>query len=275
MSTIELRAASKDYGGRRVIDGLSLRIESGERVVLFGPSGAGKSTVLHLIAGLVVPDEGEILIADERVAIAGRNLQEPRQRGIGMVFQDLALWPHMTVAENIEFGLRARKLQAAERRRRINEVIELVGLGDYLESKPGELSGGEQQRVALARALALAPRIVLMDEPLSSLDEELNFQLRTEILRLHKSRGFTLVYVTHRPDEANDLGTRTVYLKRGPVLDRKVPMKSCRLAGMGRWALLPSITTAIAIFQLIAAMITTLAACGAASVALYLAGGMP
>jgi iron(III) transport system ATP-binding protein len=218
MSTIELRAASKDYGGRRVIDGLSLRIESGERVVLFGPSGAGKSTVLHLIAGLVVPDEGEILIADERVAIAGRNLQEPRQRGIGMVFQDLALWPHMTVAENIEFGLRARKLQAAERRRRINEVIELVGLGDYLESKPGELSGGEQQRVALARALALAPRIVLMDEPLSSLDEELDFQLRTEILRLHKSRGFTLVYVTHRPDEANDLGTRTVHLKRRPIL---------------------------------------------------------
>lgn len=214
---IELRAVSKDYNGRRVIDGVSLKVETGERVVLFGPSGCGKSTLLHLIAGLVVPDEGDILIDGEPVATAGRNLREPQQRGIGMVFQDLALWPHMSVAENLEFGLRAKSVPAAERGRRVQEMVDLVHLGDYLNARPAELSGGQQQRVALARALVLKPRIVLMDEPFSALDEALNQQLRQEILRLHGDLEFTLVFVTHNRDEAAALATRIIYLKQGHI----------------------------------------------------------
>jgi iron(III) transport system ATP-binding protein len=217
MSMIEFRAVSKVYSGRRVIDALSLKIEAGERVILFGPSGCGKSTVLHLITGLVTPESGDILVNDELVAAGGRIFCEPEQRGIGMVFQDLALWPHMTVSENIEFGLRARKIPDKERKKRVRDVVDLVGLGDYLNVRPGELSGGQQQRVALARALALAPRIVLMDEPLSSLDEALNIQIRKEILRLHCELRFTLVYVTHNRDEAKELGTRSMHLRNGRI----------------------------------------------------------
>jgi len=217
MSMIELRGVSKDYNGRRVINDMSLKVESGERVVLFGPSGCGKSTVLQLIAGLVIPNTGEVLINEDLVATAKGNLREPEQRGIGMVFQDLALWPHMTVSENIEFGLRARRIPSNKRKGCVKEMADLVGLQDYLNSKPAELSGGQQQRVALARTLALAPPIVLMDEPLSTLDEALNLQLREEIMRLHGDLGFTLVCVTHNRDEAQQLGTRTIYLKQGRV----------------------------------------------------------
>jgi iron(III) transport system ATP-binding protein len=214
---IEFRKVSKEYHRRRVIDTLSLRVDEKERVVLFGPSGCGKSTVLHLIAGLIIPDSGDILINGQLVAAAGKNLREPAERGVGMVFQDLALWPHMTVAENIEFGLRARRTPDRERKQRVRAMVDLVGLGDYLNAKPSELSGGQQQRVAIARTLALAPRIVLMDEPLSTLDEALNRQLRKEILRLHSDLGFTLVYVTHSRDEAKELGTRTIQLKHGRI----------------------------------------------------------
>jgi iron(III) transport system ATP-binding protein len=136
----------------RGVDALSFTIESGERIVLFGPSGCGKSTTLLLIAGLATPDSGDIAIDGKVVSTARRIFVPPQSRGVGMVFQDLALWPHMSVAENIAFGLRARRVPAAERKRRIGEIANLVGLGDYLNIKPGELSGGEQQRVALARA---------------------------------------------------------------------------------------------------------------------------
>jgi ABC-type sugar transport system ATPase subunit len=224
MSMIELRRVSKDYNGRHVINDVSLKVETGERIVLFGPSGCGKSTVLQLIAGLVIPDSGEVLINEEVVATAKSNLREPAQRGIGMVFQDLALWPHMTVAENIEFGLRAKQIPPNKRKERVREMTDLVGLGDYLKAKPAELSGGQQQRVALARTLALAPPIVLMDEPLSTLDDALNLQLREEIMRLHSDLGFTLVYVTHNREEAQELGTRTIYLKQGRVEPRIQPV---------------------------------------------------
>jgi ABC-type ATPase involved in cell division/ABC-type spermidine/putrescine transport system permease subunit II len=157
MSMIEFRSVCKEYHGRRVIDMLSLKIEPKERVVLFGPSGCGKSTALHLIAGLVIPDAGDILVNDELVATVRKSLREPQQREIGMVFQDLALWPHMTVRENIEFGLRAKRIPEKQRRQRVKEMVDLVGLDDYLSAKPGELSGGQQQRVALARTLAVAP----------------------------------------------------------------------------------------------------------------------
>jgi iron(III) transport system ATP-binding protein len=217
MTMIEFRKVSKSYHGRLVIDGISLSIERGGRIVLFGPSGCGKSTVLHLIAGLIVPNSGDILIDGELAATAGKNLKEPLQRGIGMVFQDLALWPHMTVAENIDFGLAAKRVPKDERRQRVREMVDLVRLGDYLNVRPGTLSGGEQQRVALARALVLAPRILLMDEPLSNLDDELSLQIRKEILRLHCNLGFTLVYVTHSRDDANDLGVRTIRLRQGQI----------------------------------------------------------
>lgn len=217
MSMIELRAVSKEYEGRRVVDSVHLRVEDGERVVLFGPSGCGKTTVLHLIAGLTIPEAGKVLIGDQVVAKACRNLCEPEQRGIGMVFQDFALWPHMTVGENIEFGLRAKRMPSGQRDHRVREMVELVRLGEYVNARPAELSGGQQQRVALARALALAPRILLMDEPLSTLDDELNLQLRKEILRLQRDLRFTLVYVTHSRDEASVLGTRIVYLRHGRI----------------------------------------------------------
>jgi ABC-type sugar transport system ATPase subunit len=217
MSMIEVRDVSKSYSGRLVIDAMSLTVEKGERVVLFGPSGCGKSTVLHLIAGLAIPDSGDILIDGELAASAGKNIRGPQQRCVGMVFQDLALWPHMTVAQNIEFGLIAKRTPKNERRQRVKEMADLVRLGDYLDVRPGMLSGGQQQRVALARALATAPRILLMDEPLSNLDEELGLQMQEEILRLHRELGFTLVYVTHSRDEASKIGSRIIRLRQGRI----------------------------------------------------------
>jgi iron(III) transport system ATP-binding protein len=217
MSTIEFRSVTKTFRGRRVIDALTFTIESGERLVLFGPSGCGKSTTLLLIAGLAAPDSGDIGIGGTIVSTARRIVVPPQSRGVGMVFQDLALWPHMSVAENLAFGLRAQRIPVEERKRRIGEIASLVGLGDHLNVRPGELSGGEQQRVALARALALQPRVLLMDEPLSNLDAALNRRLCSEILRLHAKLAFTLVYVTHSRDEAQQIGTRTIELDhRGP-----------------------------------------------------------
>ena len=212
MSTIEFRSVTKTYQNGRGVDALSFTIELGERIVLFGPSGCGKSTTLLLIAGLATPDFGDIAIDGKVVSTARRIFVPPQSRGVGMVFQDLALWPHMSVAENIAFGLRARRVPAAERKRRIGDIANVVGLGNYLNVRPGELSGGEQQRVALARAIALQPRILLMDEPLSNLDAALSRRLRTEILRLHAELAFTLVYVTHSSDEARDIGMRTIEL---------------------------------------------------------------
>jgi iron(III) transport system ATP-binding protein len=219
VSAIEFRSVSKIYQGHRAIDALLFTIKAGERVVLFGPSGCGKSTILLLIAGLLAPDAGEICINGRVVSTARRIIVAPQARGIGMVFQDLALWPHMSAAENIAFGLRAQRVPAEERKRRTRNIANLVELGDHLNVKPGELSGGEQQRVALARALAMEPCILLMDEPLSALDEALNRKLRSEILRLHDELGFTLVYVTHSRDEARELGTRVVHLSGGRIVE--------------------------------------------------------
>ena len=224
MSAIELRDVLKTYNGRRVVNGISVSVERNERVVLLGLSGCGKTTVLRLVAGLEVPDSGAISIDGNEVAVGGRNLIEPEQRHIGMVFQDLALWPQMTVFQHLQFALRYDKLNMpTDRPRRIQEVLEMVRLADRAHAKPGELSGGQQQRVALARALVTRPAIVLMDEPLSSLDHELNLHLRGEILRLHAALGFTLVYVTHSREEAADIGTRVIAMQNGKVRDATIP----------------------------------------------------
>ncbi len=208
---------SKRYRERVAVTELSLRVPPGERLVLLGPSGCGKTTVLRLLAGLAAPDHGQIDINGEVVATDGRNLKGPEGRGLGMVFQDLALWPHLTVGGNLEFGLKAQGVPATERRRRIGETLDLMQLQSYAEAWPGDLSGGQQQRIALARALLLSPKLLLMDEPLSSLDVELTFQLRQELLRLQGELGFTLIYVTHNLEEAFDIATRIVVMKDGHI----------------------------------------------------------
>jgi len=215
VSLLELEAVRVVLGGRRILDGIDLAVEEGERVVVLGPSGSGKTTVLRLLAGLAVPAAGRVLVGGRPAAADGRLLIPPEERQVGMVFQDLALWPHLTVAGNLELGLRARGVPRTVRRQRVAEMLELVELGDRARARPGELSGGEQQRVALARALVLRPRALLLDEPLSSLDPPLARRLVGVILRLQERLGLTLVHVTHDREEARALATRTLFLERG------------------------------------------------------------
>lgn len=216
---IRFERVSKEFEGRTAVTDFSLAIEQGERVVIFGPSGCGKTTVLRLLAGLVAPDSGRILMGEVVVSAPGRVHLAPEERNLGIVFQDLALWPHLTVRGNLEFGLKARRVRKEEREKRIGEMLDLVNLSSRAGSKPGGLSGGEQQRVALARALVLHPQALLMDEPLSSLDRELNLQLRSDILRLHKNLGFTLIYVTHNREEALEIATCMVQMSQGRIVD--------------------------------------------------------
>jgi len=219
MTIVAMESVSKLYNGARVLDNVSLAIQEAERVVILGPSGCGKTTILRLIAGFIAPDTGSVSIAGERVAREGRIITPPEKRNLGMVFQDLALWPHLTVRGNIELGLKAKATPKDARRRRIREILELVGMTDYEHRKPAELSGGQQQRVAVARALVLEPRVLLMDEPLSSLDLELNVRLRREIVRLQERLGFSLLYVTHDQEEAFDIATRVVSMKQARIED--------------------------------------------------------
>ncbi len=218
MSLLELDSVRLTYGERHALDGVDLSVEDAERLVILGPSGCGKTTVLRLLAGLATPDEGRVFVAGRLAAADGHLFIEPERRGIGMVFQDLALWPHLSVAGNLELGLRARGMPRAERRRRIREMLGLVELDNLATAHPPELSGGQQQRVALARALVLQPPALLMDEPLSGLDPDLNRRLRNEILTLQTRLGFALVYVTHDREEARALATRTVLMERGHVI---------------------------------------------------------
>jgi iron(III) transport system ATP-binding protein len=217
LKLIEFQSVSKSYNSRLAVQDFSLFVEPGERIVILGPSGCGKTTVLRLLAGFITPDSGSISIGNELVARDGKNLRQPEERGLGMVFQDLALWPHLSVKGNLEFGLRAKGIGASERSERIHEILRLVEMDDYLKATPAELSGGQQQRVALARALVLRPKALLMDEPLSNLDEELNRRLRKEILRLHEALGFTLLFVTHDREESTELGTRVVFMRSGRI----------------------------------------------------------
>lgn len=219
MSYIDLDRVSKNFGARGAIDRLSLHIEKSERLVLFGPSGCGKTTVLRLLAGLEVPDKGEIRLDGRVVATAGKNLVPPEKRDLGMVFQDLALWPHMTVQQNLMFGLNARSVPKREAHVRVRKLLERIGLDPRIDAKPHQLSGGEQQRVALARALVTRPSILLMDEPLSSLDDERKRTIASDLLGLQSQFGFTLIYVTHDRSEADMLASKVRQMRNGRVTE--------------------------------------------------------
>ncbi len=217
MSYIEVDRVSKSFGERVAINELSVWIERSERLVLFGPSGCGKTTVLRLLAGLEVPELGAIRIDARVVASAGKNIVPSEKRDLGMVFQDLALWPHMTVQQNLTFGLDARGIRKQEAGVRVKDMLHRVGLEHRIDDKPHQLSGGEQQRVALARALVSQPSILLMDEPLSSLDDERKRMIASDLLSLHSQFGFTLIYVTHDRTEADMLGSRVCQMRDGRV----------------------------------------------------------
>ena len=212
MSEIVLEGVSKHYGAVRAVDNVSLRADAGKFLVLLGPSGCGKSTVLRLIAGLEEVTRG-------RVLIGGRDVTrlDPDKRRVSMVFQSYALFPHLSVAENIVFGLKVRGTAAAQRNERLKKVAELVGLSAQLERKPSQLSGGQRQRVALARAIIAENAICLMDEPLSNLDAQLRHGMRVEIRALQQRLGMTVVYVTHDQVEAMSMADRIVLLREGRI----------------------------------------------------------
>jgi ABC-type Fe3+/spermidine/putrescine transport system ATPase subunit len=209
---ISVKNLTKRFGAQAAVNGVSLSIEEGEMFTLLGPSGCGKTTLLRLVAGFYAPDEGEIRFGDRVV-----NQVPPHERGIGMVFQNYALWPHMTVGENVSYGLKLRKIPPADIAGRVEAVLEKVKLGGLADRYPGQLSGGQQQRVALARALVLNPQILLLDEPLSNLDAKIRVQVRAEIRKLQKELGITTVYVTHDQEEALTLSDRIAVFNQGRV----------------------------------------------------------
>jgi multiple sugar transport system ATP-binding protein len=218
MAEVTLRRLVKRFGKVEVLHGIDLDIGRGELVVLVGPSGCGKSTTLRLIAGLETADGGEI-------AIGGRvvNDLEPKDRNIAMVFQNYAIYPHMTVARNIGFGLKTARLPRAEKDTRIRATAELLGLTPLLERRPAQLSGGQRQRVAIGRALVRDPAVFLFDEPLSNLDAQLRTQMRLEIKKLHQRLGTTIVFVTHDQVEAMTLADRIVVMRDGHILQVGTP----------------------------------------------------
>ncbi|QUG82505.1 ABC transporter ATP-binding protein [Bacillus nitratireducens] len=218
---IELKDVSKVYKNAEetAVKDVSVHIKKGEFFVLVGPSGCGKSTLLRMIAGLEEISSGDLMI-NERVA----NDLEPKDRNLSMVFQNYALYPHLTVEENILFGLKVRKVQKEERQKRLMEAIEMVGLKEYVKMKPGQLSGGQRQRVALARAIVSQAPICLMDEPLSNLDAKLRAQMRIEIREIQQRLGITMIYVTHDQIEAMTMGDRIMVLNKGSIQQVGTPL---------------------------------------------------
>jgi len=209
---VELRGCTRDYGAVRAVDALDLAVHEGEFLALLGPSGCGKTTTLNLIAGFVEPTAGRILIDGEDVT--GR---PPHLRALGVVFQSYALFPHLSVRENVAFGLRERRVTAAEIERRVAEALELVRLDARGRQRPAELSGGMQQRVALARALVYRPRVLLLDEPLAALDKKLREEMRDELRAIQRSVGITTIFVTHDQAEALGLSDRIAVMSRGRI----------------------------------------------------------
>lgn len=218
---IEFLNISKTFNKQtNAVNNLNMKIEDGEFVCLLGPSGCGKSTTMLMLAGIYKPSAGTIYFDNQPV-----NDVEPKDRQIGMVFQSYALYPHMTVLENIEFPLKQMKVPKRERSERAKEAAELVHLGQFLNRRPSELSGGQQQRVALARAIVKKPRLLLLDEPLSNLDARLKIEMREEIRRLQKELGITTVMVTHDQEEAMTMADRVAVMKEGRLVQYSTPMQ--------------------------------------------------
>ena len=217
-AAVALRNVTKRFGSHRALDHVTLTVAARESVVVLGPSGCGKTTLLRVIAGLDVPEEGEIWLGNVQAAGPRRSAVPPHRREIGFVFQDLALWPHLTVAGNLQFVLNASKVPRVERRRRMDDALKLVRIDGFASRFPHELSGGEQQRVALARALVGSPRLLLLDEPLSSLDAELRAAMRSELARLQRTLALTTVYVTHDRDDVAVLADRVIEMRAGRIV---------------------------------------------------------
>ena len=215
---LSIRNVTKHFGSHRAVDCVSLDVATGEVVVIVGPSGCGKTTLLRLIAGLEVPESGELWSAGRQVAGPNRSLVPPHERRIGFVFQDLALWPHLTVEQNLNFVLESGRAPKSERPSRVREALTLVRVEALAARYPHQLSGGEQQRVALARAFVGRPQLLLMDEPLSSLDSELRVTLRSEFLRLQRASHVTTVYVTHDREDAAVLADWVVEMRAGHIV---------------------------------------------------------
>lgn len=218
MAEVVLKNIKKAYDKKYVIDGIDLEIKDKEFLVLVGASGCGKSTILRMIAGLEDITDGEIFIGDKKV-----NKVAPKDRDIAFVFQSYALYPHMTVRENIAFGLKMRKFSEEEIEKKVNEAAEILDLTEYLDRKPKQLSGGQRQRVALGRAIVREPKVFLMDEPLSNLDAKLRVQMRSEIKKLHEKLQTTFIYVTHDQTEALTMGDRIVVLDKGVIQQVDTP----------------------------------------------------
>jgi iron(III) transport system ATP-binding protein len=216
MGFVELAGLGKRFGSAAVVKNLSLSIDKGQLVCLLGPSGCGKTTTLRLIAGFLEPDAGEIHVGGRRISAPGAS-EAPERRNMSMIFQSYALWPHMTVFENVAYGLRLRGLPKGEIARRADTILAATHLADLAERYPGELSGGQQQRVSLARALVVEPETLLLDEPLSNLDANLREEMRFEIRRLHDTFRYTTVYVTHDQAEAMTTADTIVVMNQGAI----------------------------------------------------------
>ena len=223
-ASIELVRLGKRYGALWALREVSLRVEPGEFFTLLGPSGCGKTTALRLVAGFLDPDEGDVRI--DGAPVAG---VPPWRRDLGLVFQNYALWPHLSVYEHVAFGLKERRIARAERDARVRDALRLVGLDGLERRRPSQLSGGQQQRVALARTLVLRPRALLLDEPLSNLDARLRAQMRVELRRLHRELGITTLFVTHDQAEAMALSDRVAVFDHGGVVQLGTPSEVYRL----------------------------------------------
>jgi putative spermidine/putrescine transport system ATP-binding protein len=217
-TVLDIQALSKSYGGTLALERVDLYVRQGELLTLLGPSGSGKTTLLKVIAGFEAPTSGQVLLR-------GRDISRlsPARRGVGMVFQHYALFPHMTVAQNVGYGLKLRRAPRAARQRRVGEMLELLRLGGLQDRYPRQLSGGQQQRVALGRALAYDPEVILMDEPLGALDRALRIEMEEQIRGLHRDLGATIVYVTHDQREALALSDRIAIMRAGKVVSVGAP----------------------------------------------------
>jgi iron(III) transport system ATP-binding protein len=222
MAFVELIGLTKRYGSAAVVNSVDLAIDKGKLVCLLGPSGCGKTTTLRLIAGFIAPDGGEIQVGGRRISAPGASLP-PEARNMSMIFQSYALWPHMTVFENVAYGLRLRRLGKPEIRMRVETILTATKLSALAERYPGELSGGQQQRVSLARALVVKPETLLLDEPLSNLDANLREEMRFEIRRLHDEFRYTTVYVTHDQAEAMTTADTIVVMNQGVIEQAGTP----------------------------------------------------